>query len=699
MIAGGARGAGRPWAGAGASRKEHLAMSLHSTHPAGLARLSGLVYGGDYNPEQWPEEVWLEDARLMREAGVNLVSVAIFAWARLEPSPGQYDFAWLDRVLDLLHAHGVAVNLGTATPAPPPWLAKLHPESLPVTAEGVRLWHGSRRHYCPSSTAYREHAVRLVTRLAEHYRGHPALALWHIDNEYACHFDACYCDACAEAFRAWLQARHGTLDALNAAWGTAFWGQIYRDWDELIPPRSAPTFIHPGHQLDWRRFCSDAWLACFEDQRSILRRVTPDIPVTTNFMGLHKSLDYWRWAAREDVVANDSYPDPSQPEARLEAAMHGDLMRSLGRGRPWLLMEQTTSLVNWRAQNVTRAPGVMRLYSYQALARGAEGVMFFQWRASLAGGEQFHGAMLPHAGTESRVWREVVALGGELRGLSELLGSRVQAQAAILLDWPSWWGLEIESKPTHDLRLLGLLLDAYRPLFAGNITVDFARPDADLGGYRLVLAPNLYLVDDAAVANLESYVRGGGTLLLGCFSGVVDRHGRVRAGGEAVSWRKLLGLRVEEYAPFAEGAAGLIEGPGGRRFGCHTLAEVVELAGAEALAVFRSGFYAGRPALTRQRLGPGAAYYLATCLDAPGMGWLAELLCREAGLQAPQAAPPGVELVRRSDGARSWLFALNHADTPASLTLGAGQRDLLGNPVGAGALTLPPFGVAILAES
>src|SRR5689334_18864671 len=272
-------------------------MSSATKEPTRRFPFPSMAYGGDYNPEQWPESIWQEDVRLMREAGVNLLSLAIFAWAKLEPQPGQYDFGWLDRIMDLLHQHGVKVDLATATASPPPWLAKLHPDSLPVTREGVRLWPGSRQQYCPSSPAYRQAAQALVRRLAERYREHPALALWHIGNEYACHVSACYCDESARAFRDWLSRRYGTLEALNDSWGTAFWSQQYGTWDEINPPRSAPTFPNPTQQLDWQRFSSDALLECFELERAILKEQTPDVPVTTNFMRLFKPLDYWKWAA------------------------------------------------------------------------------------------------------------------------------------------------------------------------------------------------------------------------------------------------------------------------------------------------------------------------------------------------------------------------------------------------------------------
>jgi beta-galactosidase len=304
-----------------------------------IEKVPHVLYGGDYNPEQWPEEVWKEDVRLMQEAGVNLVSLGIFSWAKLEPRPGEYDFGWLDSIMDLLHEGGVMVDLATATASPPPWLAKVHPESLPVTQDGVTLHPGARQHYCPSSAAYRERAAQLVRRIADRYKDHPALAMWHVNNEYGCHVSECYCDASAAHFREWLEERYGDLDALNEAWGTAFWSQRYSEWGEILPPRAAPTFANPTQRLDFRRFSSDALLGCFEMEKEILREATPGVPVTTNFMSFFKPVDYWKWAELEDVVSDDSYPDPADPEAHIGAAMARDLMRSLAGGGPWVLME------------------------------------------------------------------------------------------------------------------------------------------------------------------------------------------------------------------------------------------------------------------------------------------------------------------------------------------------------------------------
>jgi len=676
-----------------------MRITAHSASPA-PAKLpwkpQRMIYGGDYNPEQWPESIWMEDMRLMQEAGVNLVSLGVFAWSRLEPRAGIYDFAWLDRVMDLLHTHGIQVNLATATASPPPWMAKLHPETLLVTSDGTTLWPGSRRHNCPHSKAYREAATRLVTLLAQRYHDHPALAMWHIDNEYGCHVSECFCETSADAFRTWLQQRYLTLDALNHAWGTTFWGQIYADWDEINPPRSTPYLHNPSQQLDWKRFSSDSLLECFEQQRSIVRAITPNIPLTTNFMGFFKPLDYWKWAMYEDVVTLDCYPDPADPQAAVETAMNYDLMRSVGQGKPWLLMEQVTSHVNWRPQNMTKQPGQMRLWSYQALARGADGIMFFQWRASIVGAEQFHGAMLPHAGTNTRVWREVTALGAELRQLDALVGSEVQAETGILLDWESWWALEHSGKPSADVRLLDQIRAWYSALYGGNIVTDFVHPGADLTRYRLLVAPNLYLLTEQAAHNIQRYVDQGGTLVVAFFSGIANEHAHVWPGGYPAPLRSVLGMVVEEFAPLANGQQGSVWTDDERAVAYDTWADVIRTEGAEPIARFTDGFYAHQPAVTRHQFGQGMSYYVGAGLDKAGIEWVIEQACANAGV-APALAAPEVEVVQRSCGDQSYLFVLNHLDRVVVVPLPRHMRDVLHNNV-VEELTLEPRDIAILAE-
>ncbi|HET8598861.1 MAG TPA: beta-galactosidase [Segeticoccus sp.] len=641
-----------------------------------LTRDPALLYGGDYNAEQWPESVWLEDARLMREAGVNLVTVGVFSWALLEPRPGCYDFGWLDRLLDLLHEHGIAVDLATATAAPPAWLVRQHPDVLPVTAEGVRLEFGSRQHFCPSSQTFREYAAELTGQLARRYAEHPAVAMWHVGNEYGDHVTECFCPRSAEDFRAWLTERYGDVDALNEAWGTTFWGQRYGDLAEVEPPRLAPAPPNPAQSLDWRRFCSDALLACYENEKAVLDDICPGLRVTTNFMGLFGALDYWQWAAHEDVVSNDAYPDPNDPEAHVAIAMSYDLMRSLRHGQPWLLLESAPSAVSWRDVNVPKPPGLRRLWSMQALAHGADGIMFFQWRASRSGAEKFHSAMLPHRGTRARGWTETVGLGADLQSLAEVTDGRSAADVAVLLDWDSWWGLELTDHPSQRLHLKEILTHWYHPLWTANLMVDFARPDADLDAYRLVLAPSLYLLPDATATTLAGYVERGGHLVVGCFSGIVDEHDRAHPGALSPQLQRCLGIEVDEWWPVADGTAVSVD--------CHgtpghatTWSEWLEPTTADTWGTYASGHLDGRAAVTRNRHGAGSAWYVSCQLDRPSLAHLLERVADEADARPVLATPPAVEATLRRNDRGTYLFLLNHGESPAEVTLPAPGTDLL----------------------
>ncbi|MCK2215750.1 beta-galactosidase [Actinomadura sp. ATCC 31491] len=620
-------------------------------------KLDRIHFGADYNPEQWPPEVWREDVRLMREAGVTIVTLGIFSWASVEPEPGRHDFSWLDEVMDLLGDAGIAVSLATGTASPPAWFSRLHPETMPVTRDGVRLSPGSRQHYCPSSPLYRRAAAGLAAELGKRYGGHPALALWHVGNEYGCHVRECYCEVSAEDFRAWLRGRYGDLDALNAAWSTTFWSQRLGDWAEVLPPRAAPTLRNPAQELDYRRFSSDALLACYRAEREVLRELTPDVPVTTNIMGMWEPVaDYASWAPDFDVVALDLYPEPKDPRAHIDAAFFHDQMRSLGGGRPYLMMETATSAISYRPPNRPKRPGLNRLWSHQAVARGADAVMYFQWRASAGGAEKFHSAVVSHGGAGDRVFREVKALGAELAGLSRVAGTRVPAEVALVHDYPNWWSLELDARP-GELRIAERVRAHYDPLWHENVTVDVVPPEADLSGYRLVVVPNLYLCGDAAAANLRRYVEGGGHLLMSFFSGIADACDRIRLGGHPGAFRDLLGLRVEEFWPLSEDERIALD-TGGE---AGLWADHVVTEGAEVLARYAGGPLPGEPAITRHAFGAGVATYLGTRPDAAAMRALTRDVLRLAGVEPVLAGlPDGVEAVRR--GPR--VFLLNHTDRP-----------------------------------
>ena len=613
-----------------------------------------LYYGGDYNPEQWPEPVWLEDVALMRQAGVNLVSLGVFAWARLEPHEGEYRFEWLDRVMDLLHDNGIRVNLATPTASPPPWFSLAHPDALAVNRDGVRLTHGSRDTYCVSAPAYRAATDRVATELARRYAGHPALAMWHVHNEYG---TWCYCDHAALAFRGWLRGRYRDLDALNEAWTTAFWSQEYSGWEQVLPPRATQYLPNPTHLLDYRRFLSDELLDHFVHARDILRRFTPDVPVTTNFaFGGWVPVNGWSWAKELDLVAIDCYPDAAGERGHQQVAFAADLARSYASGGPgtWLVMEQSADMTITGDGHLARPAGELTRHTVAHVARGARGAMFFQWRGSAGGSEMWHAAMLPHAGPRSRAFREVCLLGTALRELSDVDGEP-RAEVAIVWDPECWWAMQAPGLPSPSLDYLDAVAPVHAALYRLGIPADFVPPTADLSDYRAVLAPGLYLVTDEAAANLNGYP---GTLVVWYFSGVVDERLRVRLGGHPGAFRERLGIWVDQFAPQPPGTEWTLS----TGDTASAWRESVTLAGASAVATHPDG----TPAITRYR----DSWYVSTRLADAGLTRLLVEVVAGAGVKPPEPSlGEGVEVVRRGER----LFVINHTDHPVDVPAAPGR--------------------------
>ncbi|MFE0736885.1 beta-galactosidase [Streptomyces sp. NPDC058855] len=652
------------------------------TRPPG--RPPRLLYGGDWNPEQWPEDTWAEDLALMRRARVTSVTLGVFSWSRLEPEPGAREFGWLDRLMDLTHDHGIGVVLATPTSAPPAWLGRLHPETLPRDEDGRTEWWGSRQHFSHSSEAYRRYAAAITEDLAARYAHHPALTMWHINNEY-CTYD--WGDEAARTFRRWLSERYGTLDALNTAWGTDFWSQRYGAWEEVLPPRRAHYMKNPGQVLDFRRYTSDLLLECYRAERDIVRRHTPHLPVTTNFMPFWSGQDGWAWAAEEDVVSVDVYPDPRDPGGGQYNAMIADLTRSEAGGAPWMVMEQAAGAVNWRGVNHPKPPGLNRLWALQAVARGADAVCYFQWRQSRQGAEKFHSGMLGHAGERGRVFRETVRIGEDLARIApRVAGTRLTTEVAVLHDWHSWWAGAQDGALSRHVDHAAIVRAWHRALFDAHLPVSFAHPHHDLGAHRLVVVPHLYLLDDAAIENLTGYVRSGGTLVCGFLTGVADQDDRVRPGGMDARLRDLLGIDLlQEWWPLdADERADC-----GTFHGTLWSEELTPAPGAEILAAYRGGPLDGLPAVLRR----GRAHYLSTLPEPAALSALLAAAAAGAGVRPVlDDLPPGVEAVRRGD----LLFLLHHGSEPVTVPLPGPHRDLLTGERAERTVRLDRFAAAVL---
>lgn len=671
-----------------------------------------MLYGADYNPDQWPEEVWDEDVRLMQQAGVNIVSLGIFAWSRIQPAEDVWDFAWLDTVIGKLHAGGIAVNLATATASPPPWVSATYPETLPADESGASYWPGSRQHFAPSSPTYRRLAGELVRRLAERYAHHPAVVMWHVGNEFGCHLWMDFSDAARDAYRDWLQDRYTSIAALNDAWGTSFWSQRYGSFDEIFPPRLAPYSHNPSSMLDWRRFTSDMLLECYLMERAILLEAGATQPITTNFMGPFKPADYRRWAPHMDVIADDCYPDPANPNRVRDAAFQRDLIRSLKPGVPWLLWEQATDAVNWRPANPGKKPGALMAETAQSVARGADGIMFFQWRQSRAGSEKFHSAMLPHAGTETRTWEAVTELGARLAALPELPAPGRDAHVGLVFDWENWWAVEERDHPT-EIDYLALVLEWYGAFHERGIQVDIIAPEEAGHGYELVVAPALYLLRDEGAAALTRFVQGGGTLLAGPFTDIVDGHDQFRDGGFVTQLAPVLGLRFEDFGALAGPSAGgsgvgalsadavqaarAAAASGAVQFSLDgvvhrggLVAESVHPTTAAVVARFASGPASGSAALTRHAFGAGEAWYTATQPVGAGLGAVVDAVVAASGIRpVVEGLPAGVEAARRGD----LVTLINHGVAPVEAAIEGVDAE---TGAATAAVVLEPQGVAFV---
>jgi beta-galactosidase len=677
---------------------------------------TSILFGGDYNPEQWPRQTWDEDMRLLKEAHVNSVTLNVFSWALLQPGqPDEdtYDFTMLDDIVDTVTKAGLTIVMATSTGALPAWMTLKHPDINRVDFQGRRHRHGGRHNACPSSPTYRKFAPKLAGLIAKRYAHLDNLVCWHISNEMSGY---CYCDNCAAAFRVWLQSRYKTIEALNQAWTTNFWGHTYHSFEEIFPPNELGDAVDenrsllPALTLNYRRFMSDAMRGVYKLEADAVRKYDAETPVTTNFMLDFKDFDYFEWGKDLDVVSWDCYP--SYDTAPSAIAMWHDLMRGL-KGAPFMLMEQTPSRANWQPFNSLKRPGQMRAQSFQAMAHGADTIQFFQMRRSQAGCEKFHGAIIENDGTSNtRVFRETAQLGAELGGLgTQIEGSNLAARVAIVFDWQSWWGMLGSVGPSVSLDYLTEVNRYYAELYRRHIPVDMVRKTADLSGYAAVLAPCLYMVDEATAANLRSYVRGGGRLLATTMSSITNEDDVCHLGGAPSPLRDIFGVWAEETDAVAPDVSVPLEfaGAGADRAASGSiLCDVLQVdSDTRVLATYGGqDYYAGAPAVTEHDFGEGRGYYVATMPDTAAIASVIDRLVEglsasELGEASDVTVTDGLEVTTRvaGDGTR-YTFVIDLAGKGGEVRLAAPRTDLLtGREVGGGAestLTLERFGVVIL---
>ncbi len=637
-----------------------------------------IIHGGDYNPDQWinTPEIWDEDMRLMNLANVNSATVGIFAWSMLEPEEGVYNFEWLDKILDKLHANGKDVILATPSGARPAWLAQKYPEVLRVNENGIRNEFGVRHNHCLTSPVYREKVRKINTLLAERYKNHPAVKMWHISNEYC---GECHCELCQEAFRDWLKAHYESLDELNEKWWNGFWSHKMTDWSQINSPKDRGENHVVAMKLAWRRFVSDSHISFYENEIAPLREITPDIPITTNLMRMYDGIDYQDFAKHLDLISWDNYPAWDKGEnadEALEAAFVHDTFRSMKDGQPFFLMESTPSIVNWHDVNKIPKPMRQAQSSIQAVAHGADSVQYFQWRKSRGGHEKFHGAVVDHCGHENtRVFREVSKLGADLKKLGGAVGKGYNSKVAIVYDWQNKWAVDVFCGYNNNKRnYLAECLKWYRPFYERGITVDVIPMDGDFSKYDLVIAPFLYMLKDGTIDRIESYVRNGGKFVGTYLTGIVDKDDLCHLGGfPAGKLKEVFGLEVEETDSLPEGMTNTVS-YNGKNYTVVDICDILHTTSAQTLGEYRADFYKDTPAVTVNSYGKGKAYYAAFANGGDFMTDFIRDIIADLDLGAPDfEIPDGVSVRKRGD----LTFILNFADDERTVTLDREYTNLI----------------------
>ena len=626
---------------------------------------SRILYGGDYNPNQWPKEIWEKDMEYFKDARINSATINVFSWAKIQPSEEEYYFDELDEIVEMLSKENYDIVLATSTGAMPAWLYKKYPEVARTDYEGRHHKFGQRHNACPNSPVFQKYAKALAEQLAKRYGDNKHVTCWHIRNEYG---GECYCENCEKAFRVWLKNKYKTIEALNKAWNLEFWGHTVYEWDEIVLPNALGDGMENGKDtafaglsVDYRRFMSESMLNNYKMERDVIRQYDKETPITTNLMGTYKLLDYFKWAKEMDIVSWDNYPAYNTPWS-LTAMTH-DLMRGL-KDAPFMLMEQTPSQQNWQPYNSLKKPGQMRAQSLQTVAHGADTIQFFQLRRSVGGCEKFHGAVIGHVGTnDTRVFREVKQLGEELERLgTSTLGSANKADVGIVFDWDNYWALEYTSGPTEDLTYVEQIHQYYKYFYDKNIGVNMIPFDADFSKYKVVVAPVLYMVKEGMKEALTEFVKNGGVLITTFMSGLVDQSDNVYLGGYPGPLKEMAGVWVEEIDALAPEIMNKVTFADGTEVPCNLLCDVMHLEGAECLATYAEDFYAGTPAVTKNQFGKGYTYYIGTNMNGDGIAKVLDMAVAQADVSSVIQEETELEVTCRKADNCTYYFVLNFKD-------------------------------------
>ncbi len=672
--------------------------------------LNRLHIGVVYYPEQWPESRWAEDAKLMQEAGVTTVRLAEFAWHKFEPEEGRYELSWLERALEVLSARGIRAILCTPTPTYPAWLHRKYPDIHQVKSNGQLKEFGQRQDACKNHPGYREHALRITKVVAEHFGAHPNVVAWQTDNELGCHGTArCYCERCERAFQTWLSRRFGgDIGRLNEAWGTAFWSQEYNDFSEISPPRDTADRVgsggqNPGLSLAFYRFSSDVQVEFNRELAQIIRANSPSRLITHNLMGNFTDINDFDLARDLDVVSWDNYPFFQPRAAHLPPApLPHDLMRGLKGASVWV-MEQAAGPGGWDRFYPTPEPGRMRIWALQAFARGADFISFFRWRSARFGTEQYWHGILPHHGQPGARYHELALLAADAARLSPALaGSGVASEIAILYDYDSLWGLEIQPHGVPGLSYHAVA-GAYASVLARlGTSFDVISVDQDFSRYRVLVVPTQYVTSETFVRKIHDYLQSGGIAVLGARTSVKDVENAIHEEVLPSGLVDSAGCTVTDYDTFSflpDESVQVVEA-GGASFAAEHLAELLEPSrGAEPLLTYRGRYYSGRVAAVRNRSGKGTAYYLGTFLSEEGLANFLRLVLGEAKLPVVDDLDPAIEITAREREGVTYRFYLNHDSAPKSVRILREGRDLLSGARMAGTVELAGLQVAVVEES